>query len=120
MEVYSDYRNNFSRADMFIMTNSKYFESYQLAQIKQRLDTLDDSRWNMLEFVQFQDPIMILIVSLVAGALGVDRFVIGDTGLGVGKLITCGGLGIWMLIDLFFIMPATRRKNFEKLMQVIA
>ena len=117
MQVYDNPR--ISRADMFIMTNSKYFESYQLAQIKQMLENLDDSRWSMIEYLRFNDPIMVLIISLVAGTLGVDRFVIGDTGLGVGKLVTCGGLGIWALIDLFFIMPATRNKNFEKLMMAI-
>lgn len=119
MEVYSS-NSGLSRADMFIMANSKYFEGYQLAQLKHYLENLDDYRWNKLEYVQFKDPLMVLIISLVAGPLGVDRFVIGDTGLGIGKLLTCGGLGIWAIIDYFFIMPATRRKNFEKLMQVIA
>lgn len=30
------------------------------------------------------------------------------------KLITCGGCGIWWLIDLFLIMGATREKNSKK------
>ena len=117
MQVYDN--NQISRADMFIMTNSKYFESYQLAQIKQRLENMDDSRWRMIEYMKFNDPIIMLVISLVAGPLGVDRFVIGDTGLGLGKLLTCGGLGLWAIIDYFFIMPATRNKNFEKLMMAI-
>ncbi|MFN3640643.1 MAG: TM2 domain-containing protein, partial [Flavobacterium sp.] len=45
--------------------------------------------------------------------LGVDRFYIGDTGMGVGKLLTCGGLGIWAIVDWFLIMGATREKNME-------
>ena len=43
----------------------------------------------------------------------IDRFMIGDTGMGVGKLLTCGGLGIWTIIDWFLIMGATREKNME-------
>ena len=34
------------------------------------------------------------------GCFGVDRFIRGQIGLGVVKLITCGGCGVWGLIDL--------------------
>lgn len=42
-------------------------------------------------------------LSVLLGSLGVDRFYLGYTGLGVVKLITCGGCGIWTLIDLIMI-----------------
>ncbi|HYO49206.1 MAG TPA: TM2 domain-containing protein [Chloroflexia bacterium] len=45
-----------------------------------------------------------LLLSLFVGALGVDRFYLGYTGLGVVKLLTCGGCGIWALIDLILIV----------------
>ena len=47
--------------------------------------------------------IMALILSIVIGSLGVDRFYLGYTGLGVLKLITLGGCGIWALIDIILI-----------------
>lgn len=40
------------------------------------------------------------ILSLLLGHLGVDRFYLGYVGLGILKLITGGGFGIWYLIDL--------------------
>ena len=67
----------------------------------------------MISTVQLKDPTTSLIISILAGSLGIDRFMIGDTGLGVGKLLTCGGLGIWTIIDWFLIMGATREKNME-------
>jgi len=107
------------KVDLFIMTNGKFFESHQVAGIRDRLLTLDDSKWGMIQTVQFKDPTTSLIVSLLGGSLGIDRFIIGDTGLGVGKLLTCGGLGIWAIVDWFMIQGATREKNFAKLQQFL-
>jgi len=107
------------KVDMFIMTNGRYFETYQLMQIRDRLMQVDDSKWVLIQTIRFHDPIISLVVSLLVGSLGVDRFLIGDTGLGIGKLLTCGGFGIWMIIDWFLIMDATRQKNLEKIRMVI-
>jgi len=103
------------KVDMFVMTNAKYFQGHHLNYIRERLMIADDSKWAMIQSVEFKDPTTIIIVSLLAGGFGIDRFLIGDTGLGVGKLLTCGGLGIWTIVDWFLIMDATRQKNMEKL-----
>jgi TM2 domain-containing membrane protein YozV len=52
--------------------------------------------------------VVVLIMSVVFGSLGVDRFIMGKVGTGILKLITFGGLGIWWLVDLILI--ATKHK----------
>jgi TM2 domain-containing membrane protein YozV len=59
-----------------------------------------------------------LLVSIFLGGIGVDRFMLGQTGMGIGKLLTCGGFGLWWLIDLFLIMGETKKKNFFTFSQV--
>jgi len=44
-----------------------------------------------------------LIISILLGELGIDRFYLGYTGLGILKLITAGGCGIWWIIDIISI-----------------
>ncbi|MFH1463399.1 MAG: TM2 domain-containing protein [Pseudomonadota bacterium] len=43
------------------------------------------------------------LLSLFLGGLGADRFYLGYTGLGVVKLLTGGGFGVWALIDFFLV-----------------
>ena len=104
-----------TKVDMFIMSNGKFFPSVHLPQIRERLIAIDDSKWSMISTIEFKDPTTSLIVSLLAGSLGVDRFMIGDTGMGVGKLLTCGGMGIWAIVDWFLIKDATKEKNYIKI-----
>ena len=108
-----------NKVDMFMMSNTKYFEGHNLHAIRERLLALDDDKWPMIQMVQYKDPTTALLISIFAGDYGIDRFYIGDTGMGVGKLLTCGGAGIWLIVDWFLIQGATKQKNLEKFNQAM-
>ncbi|MFT4187957.1 MAG: NINE protein [Aeromicrobium sp.] len=50
-----------------------------------------------------------VLLAVFTGSLGIDRFYLGYTGLGVLKLLTCGGLGLWSLVDLILIATGKLR-----------
>ena len=51
-----------------------------------------------------KDWMITLILAIFVGALGIDRFYTGSILLGVLKLFTLGGLGLWWLIDLIMLV----------------
>ena len=105
------------KTNMLLMSFSKYFPEESLMMIREKFENMDESKTSMLYTLSFKDPMTALILSIVA--LGIDRFYIGDTGLGVTKLLTCGGCGIWTLVDYFLIMKRTKEKNFEKFLTLM-
>ncbi|MDP3966611.1 MAG: TM2 domain-containing protein [archaeon] len=57
--------------------------------------------------------VLALVMSVIFGWLGVDRFMIGKVGTGILKLITLGGLGLWWIIDIILIATKYEFKNIK-------
>ena len=107
------------KLDMFIMTNKKYLPAEKLVFLKQKLAEADESKFALASSVEFKDPTTILLVSLFLGSLGVDRFMLGDTGMGILKLLTCGLCGILTIIDWFSVQKKAKEINFNNLMMAL-
>lgn len=107
------------KVDMFIMTNQKYFPAEKMVYLKDKLRTMDEEKFSLVSTIELKDPTTLLLISLFLGVLGVDRFMLGDTGMGVLKLLTAGCCGILTIIDWFSITKKTKELNFNKLMALI-
>lgn len=107
------------RVDMFIMTNQKYLPAEKIPFLRDRLMMCDPQRFMMVSSVEMKDPTTMLILSIFLGAYGVDRFMLGDTGMGVLKLLTCGCCGVLTIIDWFNVQNKARELNFQRIMAVL-
>ena len=107
------------KVDLFITANMKYFPGDKVVLIKEKMNQLDDERYLTITSIEYKDPTTMLLVSIFLGSLGVDRFMLGETGMGLLKLFTCGLCGVLTIIDWFTISKKCREKNFEKLMMSI-
>lgn len=99
----------------FLSKNQKKFNPQDILRLKKEFDGMSDAELLALTNTEFKDPTLSLVLSVLVGGLGVDRFYIGDIGAGVGKLLTGGGLGVWWLVDLFIIQKKTKKNNSEDL-----
>ena len=107
------------KVDMYLMTNQKYFPEEKIMYLKEKLLAADESKFSLISTVELKDPTTLLLVSIFLGELGIDRFMLGDTGRGILKLLTAGCCGILAIIDWFQIQKKTRELNFNKIMTIL-
>ena len=51
-----------------------------------------------------KDWLVTLLLCLFLGGIGAHRFYVGKIGTGVIQLLSCGGCGIWYIVDLIMII----------------
>ncbi|MBP7111189.1 MAG: TM2 domain-containing protein [Firmicutes bacterium] len=103
-----------SRADdvnAFMLTKGGWFAPENADAVKSQLMAAPDTNFKAAIAADYRDPQMMLIWALA----GIDRFFLDDTLMGVLKVVTGGGFGIWWIIDLFSIKKRTFEYNFKLL-----
>ncbi len=107
------------KVDMYLMNNQKFFPAEKVLYLKERMLAADPAKENLLMATDLKDPTTMIIISIFLGSLGVDRFMLGDVGMGVLKLLTAGVCGILTIIDWCTIMKRTRELNFNNIMMML-
>lgn len=107
------------KVDMYVMTNQKYFPAEKIVYLKDKIRTMDEEKFSLLTTVEMKDPTTVLLISIFLGVLGIDRFMIGDTGMGILKLLTGGCCGILTIVDWFTISKKTKELNFNNVMSLL-
>ena len=102
--------NQISNSDLNIISESQLKLAGALV-LGKRLPKEERAAFFMACDQEAKDPTTVLIISIFLGGLGIDRFVLGQTIIGLVKLLTAGGCGVWWFIDLFLIMGATKEVN---------
>lgn len=108
-----------NKLDMYFMANSKYFPEEKIMYLREKFSMMDDARFSLVSTLEMKDPTTLLLISIFLGTLGIDRFMLGETGMGILKLLTGGCCGILTIIDWFTISKKTKEYNFNKLMGML-
>lgn len=108
-----------STIDQFVAANSSNFKEEDLQSIITRLENVPDHRTDEIMSTSFKSPVLALVLSIFLGEFAVDRFYLGKTGTAIAKLLTCGGFGIWYIIDLFLAMGNAKECNAEKMEELL-
>ena len=92
-----------AKIDQFIMTKGKYFPKMMIEDVKTKLESLDEDKGRMLLVTKWKNPTTAFLFAFLIGKVGVDRFWLGQTGLGIVKFITGAGCYILGAVFLYLI-----------------
>ena len=110
---------NQSKAIQWVELNKKFFPKEKLNTLKQKMLAADDAKYDLLFTIGLNNPSVVTVASVFLGGFGVDRFMIGDTGMGILKLLTGGCCGVLCIVDWFTIGQKTREVNYTKVLQLL-
>ena len=104
-----------NKINVFLVTNKDKFTLQQWTVVKDELNKLPDEKAVQVIVTQYRSPSTMQVIAICLGFLGIDRYMLGDIGLGILKFLSmaCGGI-IWVIVDIFSVKRRTYDYNFKK------
>ena len=100
----------------WLIANQKKFTPQHLAVIRNKMEMMSDAQITALSAAPLKDPTIMLVIEVLVGELGIHRFMLGDTAMGVVELLTGGFCGILWLVDMFTVVNKTKEYNYYQLL----
>lgn len=107
------------KINLWLGSNAKYFDATQIPFLREKLKKASDEQYLAVQTQSYINPTVTTIISVLLGELGIDRFMVGDIGMGVLKLLTGGLCGVLWLIDIFTISKKVKNKNFAQVSMLL-
>ncbi len=109
-----------TKVQQLLMQYKELIPGDKLNYLKGALEKASDDAYNSVLMAKTYNKTTTLLLSIFLGGLGVDRFYIGDTGIGVAKLLL-GWLtfGIWPLVDIFCTYKKAQEKTFNNIISAL-
>ena len=100
-----------NQVNFWLSVNAVNFNPVDLPAIKAQLEQMNNNQVMLLQSAEFKKPSTIFMIALL---LGWERFLLDDIGLGIVKVITAYGCGIWWLIDVISAKKRAQKYNFQQ------
>jgi|GEM_PF-86609 len=104
----------------YLSRYGKFFEDEALPYVRNALRDTDDVYENELYQLNLKDPMLMTAASLAGGVFGIDRFLLGEVGMGILKLCTGGLFGFLTVADWIRIRSKAKQKNYDTFMNAVA
>ena len=104
-----------SRVEAYLEKNKSKLDQDFVKVLAPKLLRLSDAKMFEVECYPLKNPTKMFFISLFLGLLGVDRFMMGDIGMGFVKLFTLGGAGVLWIIDMIKLPKRIKRENVAAL-----
>lgn len=135
-----------NKVDFFILSKGNMFPNAQLPFLREKIIEASEDKWVELNSVSYKNPTIALIMSIIVGTYGADRFYLGQPLLGVGKLLLTILLIVgaimteiidfnnwmaipflcvicillfWYFIDIFLVSKTAKEQNLNTILTIL-